>query len=264
LEENRSKELEKVGDEFAEIRYGTELKDVKIVSLEQLNQALKYKSYVYILLVIITFFAALFLIYYFHQRKKKIQLQERYQTETRLSKKVHDEVGNDIFYLMTQIEKDVTFLEKKGLKLLDGLQSIYTKARDISRAYTDIDTGEGFPEELLSLLNSFGNKEVKIITKQLDPVFWKTIDENIKTEVFRIVQELLINMKKHSQASFVMIAFAEEFQKLIVNYSDDGIGIDSKAPKLKSVENRIQLLKGVLTLDAQPDEGLKVNIVLPI
>ena len=207
-------------------------------------------------------------VYYIQKQKAKeklklSKLQERYQTETRLSKKVHDEVGNDIFYLMTQIENDPSLLERNGLKLLNGLQNIYSKARDISREYTDIDTGAGFPEELLSLLNSFGNKEVKIITKQLEPTFWTPIDADLKSEVFRIVQELLTNMKKHSQASFVGVTFKQESQKLIIQYSDNGIGVDGEKLTLKSVENRIQVLKGVLTLDAQSDEGLQVSIVIP-
>ncbi|WP_299211289.1 tetratricopeptide repeat-containing sensor histidine kinase [uncultured Dokdonia sp.] len=198
------------------------------------------------------------------QKLKLSQLKERYQTETRLSKKVHDEVGNDIFYLITQLENEPSLLEKNGLKLLDGLQNIYSKARDISREYTDIDTGEGFPDELLSLLNSFGNKEVKIITKQLDPTFWTSVDTDLKSEVFRIVQELLTNMKKHSQASIAAVTFKKEVQELIIQYSDNGIGVDDKKLTLKSVENRIQVLKGVLTLDAQPDEGLQVSIIIPI
>ncbi|MFT5891319.1 MAG: signal transduction histidine kinase [Dokdonia sp.] len=218
----------------------------------------------------IVFLLLISIIAYYIQKQKTKQkvkiskLQERYQTETRLSKRVHDEVGNDIFYLMTQIENDPSLLEKNGLKLLDGLQNIYSKARDISREYTDIDTGEGFPEELLSLLNSFGNKEVKIITKQLEPTFWTPIDTDLKSEVFRIVQELLTNMKKHSQASFVGVTFKKESQKLTIQYSDNGIGVDSDKPTLKSVENRIHVLKGVLTLDAQSDEGLQVSIVIPI
>lgn len=264
LEKYRDKELERVEDGYAVIRFGTKLKDFKILTLEEVNQSLRYERYMYILLVIVTLLTTLFLIYYFHERKKKIQLKERYQTETRLSKKVHDEVGNDIFYLITQLENDPSLLEKNGLKLLDGLQNIYSKARDISREYTDIDTGDGFPEELLSLLNSFGNKEIKIITKQLAPTFWTSIGADLKSEVFRIVQELLTNMKKHSQASMAAVTFKKEARKLVIQYSDNGIGVGDEQQTLKSVENRIQVLQGVLTLDAQPDEGLQVSIIIPI
>ena len=264
LKNRQEDNLKKVGDDFAAIRFDTKLNETKITSLEQLNETLRYKNYVYILLTIITLFTIVFLIYYFQQRKKNIQLQERYNTETRISKKVHDEVGNDIFYLMTQVEKDPVFLEKNGLKLLDGLQSVYSKARDISREYTSIDIGEGFPEELRELLNSFGNKEVKIITKPLAPAFWTAVDEHMKSEIFRIVQELLTNMKKHSQARLAMISFIEAPEKLIIKYSDDGIGVGVKKPTLKSVENRIDALKGVLTLDEQSAEGFKLSIEIPI
>ena len=264
LEDYQKDQLKQVVDEFAAIRFDTKLKETKIISLEQLNETLRYKNYVYILLTIMTLFTTVFLIYYFRQRKKQIQLQERYQTETRLSKKIHDEVGNDVFYLMAQIENDPSLLEKNGLKLLDDLQNIYSKVRDISREYTDIDTGEGFPEELLSLLSSFKNKKVNIITKQLDSTFWMSIDKELKTEVFRIVQELLTNMKKHSQATFVGVTFKKNSQKLTIQYSDNGIGMKDSFQKLNSVENRIQVLKGVITLDTKPNEGLNLIIDFPL
>jgi len=235
--------------------------DLKVSKTEKQNLLLLFGILILILVSIV--------VYYLQKQKAKQKLklgklQERYQTETRLSKKIHDEVGNDIFYLMTQIEKDPSLLEEKGLKLLDGLQTIYSKARDISREYTAIDTGEGFPEEIIALLNSFGNQEVKIITRQLDAGFWDTIDTNIKSEVFRIVQELLTNMKKHSQASHVAITFKKDTQNLTIQYADNGVGIKEVKPTLRSVENRIDELKGVLTFDLQSDEGLNVSIILPI
>lgn len=253
--------IEKVEKEKLKLVSDNIQKDLEISKSQTRNLILGFGIISLFLLSVIT--------YYIQKQKAKqkvklSKLQERYQTETRLSKKVHDEVGNDIFYLMTQIDKDPSLLKEKGLKLLDGLQTIYSKARDISREYTDIDTEEGFSDELLSLLNSFGNNERKIVTRQLTSDFWETVNQHIKKEVFRIVQELLINMKKHSKASFVMIAFTEESQKLKINYSDDGVGIDVTSQKLKSVENRIQELRGILTFDSQSNEGLSVSIELPI
>lgn len=262
-------------NQFAKIRYDFQEEEkqkteaLRLKAESDLKVSKSEKQNLLLLFGILLLSAISVITYYIQKQKAKqkvklSKLQERYQTETRLSKKVHDEVGNDIFYLMTQIEKDPSLLEKQGLKLLDGLQTIYSKARDISREYTAIDTEEGFPDELLSLLNSFGSNETKIVTRQLTPDFWKTIDQHIKKEVFRVVQELLTNMKKHSKASFVMIAFTEESQKLKITYSDDGVGIDATSQKLKSVENRIQELKGILTFDSQFNEGLSVSIVLPI
>lgn len=208
---------------------------------------------------------AVFLIILQRNRNKRHTLAQIHKTERNLSKKVHDELGNDIFYLMNQLETNpASLLEKEGLQILNGLNEIYVKARDISKKYTSIDTCEGYHDELLALLNSFGNATTKIVTNEIAPDFWQPVSTLKKEQLYRVLQELLTNMKKHSEAALVGITFTKIKKQIIVKYVDNGKGVTKEKlltkGGLENVENRIAEIKGTITFDTSPDNGLKVEI----
>lgn len=210
-----------------------------------------------------------FILYYKNQQSRQAKLEATYKTEIRLAKKIHDEVGNDIFYLMTQIKNHPELLKKdNGIIVLEGLDKVYQKARDISKEYTPINTDEAFGEELLALLNSYGNESIKIITKQLDKSFWNSLSKNKKIELFWIVRELMTNMRKYSKASFVGITFSKGRDQFELNYNDNGVGFTNTQNNwgngLKHVETRIQNLKGNFKFDSEPSKGVTANIKFPI
>lgn len=218
-----------------------------------------------ITIIIISFFSLL----YYRQYSRQEKDRERHRTERVLSKKVHDEVGNDLFYLMAQIQSSPhEFLEKNGLKLLDGLNDIYGKARDISKHYTAVHTGSNYNEELLNLLNSYGSEQVKIITNKIESNFWEVIDASKKEAVYRVLQELLTNMKKHSNANFVAITFSKDPQKMHIKYVDNGIGVNlnnlTHKNGLSNVESRMATLKGSITFESAPNQGFKAFVKLSI
>ena len=187
----------------------------------------------------------------------------------RFSRKIHDELGNDIFYLMTQIQnKGIQLKGKEAVNVLEGLNSVYNKARDISKEYTSIDTGNKYGTELIALLNSYGNEKIKIITTQLAVNFWDKVSSENKIALYRILQELLTNMTKHSKASLVGVTFSKEKRKIIVKYVDNGIGVDPNTFNfgngLQNVENRLHSMKGSINFESKPKRGLTVMLMFTI
>ena len=210
-----------------------------------------------------------FVIFYKNQQKKKEQLEMAYKTELRLSKKLHDELGNDIFYLMTQVQKDNQGTDSsQKVIILEGLNSIYQRIRDISKEYTAIDTSENFGKEFLALLNSYSSTKTKLITKELPSDFWDNVSAEAKIEVYRVLQELLVNMKKHSQASMVAITCTKNNKQVVIKYVDNGVGFSLKknymGNGLKNVENRIKGIKGNIIFDSKPNEGVTATITFAI
>ncbi|MBU2997336.1 hypothetical protein KO500_12890 [Cellulophaga baltica] len=208
-------------------------------------------------------------VYYKNQQKKKEQLETAYKTELRLSKKLHDELGNDIFYLMTQVQKDEinTDSSKKSM-VLESLDTIYQRVRDISKEYTAIATDKNYGKEFIALLNSYSSNKTKIITKEIAVDFWNDVKPNAKIEVYRIIQELLVNMKKHSQASLIVITCTRKDKKITIKYVDNGIGFNkneiSLGNGLKNVENRIKAIKGNIILDSKLNKGLTATLIFTI
>ena len=90
---------------------------------------------------------------------------------------------------------------------------------------------------------------------------WKGLSAEKKILIYRILQELMVNMKKHSQASFVVVSFSKTNDSLVITYKDNGIGTTLNiANGLQNVENRIAAIKGTITFETEVDNGFKTII----
>ena len=75
------------------------------------------------------------------------------------------------------------------------------------------------------MIGSFDNDETRIIIIGNDSTFWEDISADACEELFQVIRELLVNMKKHSDASQVIIRFNKNDMFNEISYSDNGIGI---------------------------------------
>ncbi|MGE3608216.1 MAG: sensor histidine kinase [Bacteriovoracaceae bacterium] len=70
------------------------------------------------------------------------------------------------------------------------------------------------------------------------------LKKNFQINIYRMVQELIQNAVKHSKASIVSIHFSKEDNYLILDYVDNGIGINKELPLPRSLTYRTELFKG--------------------
>lgn len=255
-----------LGNKFAMIQYDasqkrTENEMLKTKSIEKqlaLEKSKRMNS-AYIAVGVISMFVFAFIFLLSRERYQKEKLQEVVLTESRISKKVHDEVANDLYQVMSKLEKQPS--ERDAL--LNDLDSIYNKTRDISRENNALDLEQDFGELLSDLLMSYKSDQVNIITKGLKNVSWKKTNSLKKTGIFRVIQELMTNMKKHSEAQIVILSFDEVKNKILIKYSDDGVGCQLKKNNgLLNAENRINSLGGNITLQSEKDKGFKTTIII--
>src|SRR5690606_7978277 len=90
------------------------------------------------------------------------------------------------------------------------------------------------------------------------------IDENIKVEIFKILQELITNTIKHARATEVDIQFNLFESSISLLFDDNGLGFDSeKTPEgigLANIKSRLKRIKGDFNIDSKPNRGTIVNI----
>jgi signal transduction histidine kinase len=260
-------------NQFAKIKYDSReatLENIKYKGqrAETLLQLETKKSELYLLSFgfVVLLGGIGFLIHYFRNKSKRELLEASYTTETRISKELHDELANDVFYAMNFAETQDLQNPVKKETLLDNLNKIYVRTRNFSKENSPIDTGERFEYNLKQMLNSYKSRDTEVIIKNGNPMDWAKIQPERKIAVQRVLQELMVNMKKYSQASFVVIGFDNLQNDIIINYSDNGIGFAEKLilkNGLQNAENRIQAVNGKLTFDSQTNKGFKVRISLP-
>lgn len=87
-----------------------------------------------------------------------------------------------------------------------------------------------------------------------------------RTTLYRIVQEALINVRKHARASSVEVSIVEERGGVRITVQDDGVGFAPKAalrPRglgLVSMRERAQMLDGHVEVESTPGEGARVLV----
>jgi signal transduction histidine kinase/HAMP domain-containing protein len=96
----------------------------------------------------------------------------------------------------------------------------------------------------------------------------------VETAIFRVIQEAVTNISRHSAARNVSIVYAIDRENVCVCVEDDGIGFDllqlNLAPDslrglgLLGMQERLELLGGVLEVQSNPGGGTRLNIRMPV
>ena len=169
---------------------------------------------------------------------------------------------------MTFAETQPLDNENNKETLLHTLDTIYQRTRNISKENSSIDTGPQFEFHLKEMMVNFNSNEVNVLINGMDSVPFSSMEAHKKIILYRVLQELLVNMKKHSQCSIAVISFQKMEHILQVNYSDNGIGSATDQLILKNglqnVENRITAINGKLTFDVISGKGFKASFSFPI
>ncbi|GGE00498.1 tetratricopeptide repeat-containing sensor histidine kinase [Planktosalinus lacus] len=191
-------------------------------------------------------------------RVKLVKQREIYKTENRISKKVHDEVANEVYQVMVKMQLKEA---DSGNELLDNLESIYNRSRDISKEYSALNDALPFDEVITDLLAGYQSDGLTIVKRFSKNVDWSQISQHKKNALYRVLQELMTNMKKHSKATLVAVSMNQKGTKTELFYSDNGVGSTLKKQNgLQNVENRIFALNGSITFETAQGKGFKVKI----
>ncbi|MEJ5090462.1 tetratricopeptide repeat protein [Sphingobacterium faecium] len=259
-------------NQFTMIRYEVEKNKADNLSLQKDNAEKAYNigrqrmwiGAVSMLCVVLVVGGAL----WYKKRKERLQLEAQNRikaNQLNISRKIHDVVANGLYRVMTEIENRED-IDRDGI--LDRLEMMYEKSRDIS-----YETEEKKPEEqdyhtqIAELLKSFVTENRKVIIAGNDAEQWTRIHADTKEQIHHILQELMVNMRKHSQATNVVIRFDWDADVLRIYYSDNGIGMPKSCAignGLTSIGNRIASLNGQINFVNQAEKGFKIEVSIPI
>ena len=266
----------KVKTQFAKYKYDDRLKQESILRLEkekaeQELEATRERNFKRALFVGVLGLIFLIIIGYFiyQQRLKHLKAQNRadrmeaaYQTETLLSRRLHDDFGAGINHVMLLIQS-----KADASKILDELDILYQQSRDFSREINAVNTGAGYKDELIGMLDLHKPQEIRLIISGSKDILWERIGSMSKVTLYKVLRELFINMTKHSQATTVTLNFRQDSENIEVRYSDNGIGV-SKNKKivkngLQNTEKRIEAIGGTITFESEQGNGFKALILIP-
>lgn len=250
-------------NQFALIRFESEKAKAENLRLQKEHAMQQYKvnqqKLMIWLLIIIFLIITIVTIFWIKRRRERMILQANNNLqEQRLdfSKKVHDVVANGLYEVISTIENQNEIPKEK---ILDKLELMYEKSRDLS--YSN-ESETNFNERISGLIHSFDNDETPIIIIGNESGFWENIADNKKEDLFQIIRELLVNMRKHSAATQVILRFVKDHQFYEIFYSDNGIGLPENITEKNGFTNiKSRLNEMYATMHIQNREiGMKISI----
>jgi len=209
-------------------------------------------------------------------RSKLLNLQE--SERSKISRVLHDTIGQNIGILDFNLATIVEILDETSLESISGLiDNMRNVIRETGDKLRDISSGLhprlvqelGLVAGVRNLIDRFqGATWIEVHSSiQLDEL---QIDESVAVNLYRIVQEALTNIVKHSKCSSVLFEMAVDDGRLGVMVKDNGTGfsledvsqrdIEQRGMGLFIMEERAKAIDGRLQIHSLPDQGTKVQV----
>ena len=192
----------------------------------------------------------------------------------RIARELHDGVGQNLLLIKnrTQLEMTKTKLPDDLREDLQSISNLATQSiaevRQISR---DLHPHQldllGLTRALRALVDNADESSTIAINGKFDSAD-DVFPREAATNIYRIVQESLNNILKHSRAKKARITLERDVHEVLLRIEDDGCGFKSgdggKGLGLKNIAERVRMLGGKIKLDSQPDKGTRIEITIPI
>ena len=214
------------------------------------------------------------------------KLMSAQETERRrVAQELHDSVGQSLSAVKFMVEQALESLEAQGVPLDQGrglkaavpvIQGAVEEVRRISMALRPTTLDDlGLLATIAWFTREFMNTYPHFQVDRLVEVEEFEVPENLKTNIFRILQEAMNNAAKYSRASRITVALRQVFGDLQLVVGDDGVGFDPSESRitpgtnsggygLVSMRERAELFGGSLILTSSPEEGTMVLARWPL
>ena len=208
------------------------------------------------------------------------QLIESQEAERkRVAGELHDGLGQELMVIINQAQMALRSAAADSTR--EQIQEIAgTASRAINNVREIAFDLSPYHLEQIGLVESMKSKVDKVaslssikFTVECDPVD-RLMTKDLELNVYRIVQECVNNIVKHSQASQGRIGLKAIDHRIEIIISDDGIGFDASAPVrgsqmqngfgLRGLAERVKLIKGSLEINSSPGSGTRISIRIPL
>ncbi|WP_408032851.1 sensor histidine kinase [Tenacibaculum xiamenense] len=200
------------------------------------------------------------------------QEQERAKERQRISEELHDGVLGKLFGTRMGLGfLDISTTEKeKYEKFLFELQEIEKEIRNVSHKLSANLTGadinfESLVRDLMEEKSQIGKFDYKLNFENMD---WRTVNDVIKLNLYRVIQESIQNILKHAKATEVIINLKNIQNVISVEIHDNGIGFSKTKQKsgigLKNIHSRIKKVKGTISINTEHGKGTSIILNIPL
>ena len=192
----------------------------------------------------------------------------------RIAKDLHDSLGgllssvkNHFTTIQKKIEpiEDLDITKKTNLLIDEACIEVRRISHNMMPHALSISGLQGAIEDLGEQLSEQGFQTTVEISSSL-----QTVDETKKVTIYRLVQEIISNIRKHAEAKTILIQLLTHKNEVNLIIEDDGIGFDYDTAIIKggmglnSINSRVEFLDGNINWDSEINKGTTVIINIPI
>lgn len=201
----------------------------------------------------------------------------REEERTNIAREIHDELGQQL----TVLKMDVAWLNKKfqgpdekvNSRLKDLLTMIDETVKSVRRISSQLRPSLlddlGLTAAMEWQLGEF-EKRAGIKTLFDAPHEELPVPDASKTALFRIFQECLTNVLRHSSATSVAVSLKEADQQLVMSITDNGVGFEplkvgeKRTLGILGMKERAEMIGGTYEINSKPGEGTSVIVSVPL
>jgi signal transduction histidine kinase len=198
----------------------------------------------------------------------------------RIARELHDHLAQDLSLAKADLDDVLLSLKEEQGKTsrLHPVRETLTRAISSIRnlAYGLIPPGLtelGLVPSTLAFCEAFSARNNITVDVYADGMDNLDLDFEIQINLYRLVQEGLANIRKHSGAEHAVIRLLGSYPSILLRIEDNGCGADlkkclsmtgrEKSMGLWSMRERVRLLDGRITFRSQPGKGMKILVEVP-
>jgi len=199
--------------------------------------------------------------------------QARVLEKKRISEELHDGVLGRLFGTRLSLDsinfKDGKEAMNSRAEYITQLKTIEEDIRKISHELnTDFVSGSGFTNLVSELISNQTNAYgLKYEFEHDDELDWKSVNNRVKINIYRIIQESMQNVYKHANAKKIKISISLQKDVICLAIIDDGDGFDTsknrKGIGLKNMTSRVENIGGEIDFSSKVGNGTVVNVKIP-
>jgi len=206
-----------------------------------------------------------------HLSQHIIKLQE--EERQRVAQDLHDSVGQTILAAKINIEAYMQNPERFKNQIDVGLSFLTQASSELREIYTGLyptvlnDLGLEMAVRLL-IANSI---ETAGIRTEIDIALETNLSHDINVSLYRIIQEIVSNILKHSQATFMFLSLLSENNHLELIVKDNGTGFNpdilydrTAGYGLANIKSRIESYNGSFIIEKNTPTGIHIYITLEL
>jgi signal transduction histidine kinase len=198
----------------------------------------------------------------------QVQEKERYEISTELHDNVNQQLTVAMMYIASAQQKmpgDSELLKQSSGFILNAIEEI----RKLSQTLvTPLIKHFGLSKAIEGMLDDVAAVNPLQIELTADAFYEDDIKYDFKLSIFRIVQEQVNNIIKHSHATTVNIELLRNEQQIYLKIQDDGIGFDvgqqRKGIGIYNIISRSDLYNGIVDIQSSPGNGCGIFITFPL